>query len=650
MGLKPSLWSTAIITVVTFVVANGTPSRADSGNGSSNEALFWSFSPLQHKAQTHPGIGNTGAVGSAWARSPIDQFILSGLQKKGIRPNTDADKRTLIRRLSFDLIGLPPTPTEVAAFEADNSRDAYEKLVDRLLASPHYGERWGRHWLDLARYADSDGFEPDKDRLTAYPYRDFVIRALNSDMPYDQFVRWQLAGDEVSPVKPDAWIATGFCTAGTHSIFTNANEGTPQEREKMFYDEMDDMLTTTCSAFLGLTVGCARCHDHKYDPIPTRDYYRMLAAFNGTRREERSVSSIDTGVSGNQNKHIEVALGLTDVGNTPAISWLLTRGDPDHKAEQVHFGVLSAIGTLASQDNKHLTESHTTLQRTALAHWITDVTNGAGALTARVIVNRLWQHHFGEGLVRTPGDFGVMGDPPANPELLDWLANELIQDGWRLKSLQKTILLSSVYRQSILFDPKRSAVDPENRLLWRRRPMRLEAEAFRDSILAVSGGLDLTMFGPPVKPALPKEAMAGRNKDDAIKRPDADGPEQWRRSIYLWVKRSLPTPMLDVFDSPNSNAACSKRTLSTVPTQSLAILNDSWIRNQAKLFARRVDGVANGNSASEINEAFLLALGRLPSPREKAEISPYLNRNSGAQGVENLCQMLFTLNEFIYVD
>ncbi len=606
---------------------------------------FWSFQPLKRVAP--PAVKDI-----AWCINPIDRFIRSKQESVGLKPNPTADRSTLIRRLTFDLTGLPPTPSEIDTYLNDKTPDAYTSLVDRLLASPHYGERWARHWLDLARYADSNGFEPDQDRTNFYPYRDFVIRAFNQDLPFNTFVQWQLAGDEAAPENPDALAATGFLAAGPHSIFTLANEGTPREREQMRYDELDDILSTTGSAFLGLTVGCARCHDHKYDPIPQRDYYRMLAAFTTTKQYEPTLplsAPQPTDSTGQQKP--QTTLAVTDTGSEPATSYLLGRGDPERKIETVTVGFLSALNGNVPNIRRP-SGAHTTFQRTALADWMTDPDRGAGALVARVIVNRLWQHHFGEGLVRTPSDFGKMGERPSHPELLDYLATELIRNGWHLKPIQRFILTSATYRQSVAYDAARARLDPENRLLWRRRPLRLEAEALRDAILATSGHLDTTLYGPAIKPAVPAEAMAGRNKDDKIARPKTDGPEQWRRTLYLFVKRSIPTPLLETLDTPTPSASCGRRSVSTVPTQALALLNDGFIRNQATLFAQRVAGTptADNSPAAQIERAYRLALGRPPRPDELRAATAFLNREGNERGMVNLCQILFTLNEFTYID
>ena len=434
----------------------------------------------------------------------------------------------MIRRLYFDLIGLPPTPQELDAIRADASSDWYEKLVDKLLANEHFGERQARHWLDVARYADSDGYEPDADRPGMYHYRDFVIRSFNSDLPFDTFVKWQLAGDEYAPQNPEALAATGFLAAGPVSVLTIKDEGTPAERAQYRADEMDDMVSTVGSAMLGMTVACARCHDHKYDPIPTRDYYRMAAAFTSTKRigfSWKSDKKSDEESDKKSDKEMDAfarPLGITDESASPVESFLFAHGDPTRHKEPVTVGFLSVLEPNGTPDRWLVktkpAQAHTTFQRTALAEWLTDADHGAGRLLARVIVNRLWQHHFGEGLVRTPGDFGAQGERPTHPELLDYLATELIANGWHLKPIHRLILLSAAYRQDVAFDPAKSAIDPDNRLLWHRRPMRLESEALRDAILAAGGKLKLNLYGPSVKPFIPPEARAGRDKD-SIPRP-----------------------------------------------------------------------------------------------------------------------------------
>jgi len=609
-----------------------------------SDRRFWSFAPLWK--------GELPAVrDAAWVRTPVDRFIRAAQERKDLTPAAQASRQTLVRRLYFDLIGLPPTPEELDASLTDASPDWYERLVDRLLASEHFGERQARHWLDLARYADSDGYEPDGDRPGMYYYRDFVIRAFNADQPFNTFVKWQLAGDEYAPREPDAVAATGFLAAGPVSVLTIKGEGTAAELAQYRADEMDDMVSTVGSGMLGLTVACARCHDHKYDPIPTRDYYRLAAAFTSTKR---------VGVSVVSNQKIDAAklkdafarpLHITDESASPTASFLCARGDPMRHKEPLTVGFLSVLEPDGSPDRwlvkSRPSDAHTTFQRTALAEWMTDADHGAGRLLARVIVNRLWQHHFGEGLVRTPGDFGAQGDRPTHPELLDYLASELIANGWHLKPIHRLILLSAAYRQDVTFDAAKAAIDPDNRLLWHRRPMRIEAEILRDSILATSGQLKLELYGPSIKPYIAPEARAGRNKD-ALPRPAADGPDQWRRSIYLFVKRSLVNPMMDVFDAPQPTQACSRRSQSTVSTQALLLLNDPFVRKQAGFFADRCQREAGPDVSARVRRAYVLALSRQPTAQELAEATEFIGGDKGP--MVDFCHVLLGLNEFAYVD
>jgi cytochrome c553 len=466
--------------------------RADPMQVTSADRAYWAYAPLQ---KTFP----KGAS--------IDSLVRSKHQEKHLTAAPEASQSTLIRRLYFDLMGLPPEPTAITAFLSDKPPANYEALVDRLLASPHFGERWARHWLDVARFAESHGFEHDYQRAYAFHYRDFVTRAFNQDMPYDQFVRWQLAGDELAPEDPLAMMATGFLGAGVHPT-----QITISDAERIRYDSLDDMLATTGSAMLATTVGCARCHDHKYDPIPTNDYYRMLSAFTKTVRSEviLDLRSLEKSVAdharvrpdrepnlqkvmiSSEGQHVRPLRLHTSSDQIPDFykeTYYLDRGDPGQKAGVAELGFLQVL-TRTKETTRWMNKSRdkrTSGRRVALSYWITDVEYGAGNLLARVIVNRLWQHYFGRGVVTTPSDFGTQGDRPTHPELLDWLATELIRNGWRLKPIHKLILMSETYRMGELSSAENAKIDPENRFLWRRQPRRLEAEAIRDNALAVGG-------------------------------------------------------------------------------------------------------------------------------------------------------------------
>ena len=882
----------------------------------------WAFQPLAIKQP--PAVAN-----EAWPRTPLDRFILARLEAAGIAPSATADRRRLIRRAYFDLIGLPPTPEEIEAFVNDPSADAFEKVVDHLLDSPHYGERWGRHWLDLVRFAESHGFEQDYDRPSAYHYRDFVIKALNQDLPYDTFVRWQLAGDEIEPDNPLALMATGFLAAGTH-----ATQITKNQVEKERYDELDDMSSTIGTSMLGLAIGCARCHDHKFDPISTNDYYRLLSTFTTTVRSEielnldrenyekakaayelahaplvealakfereqlparfdawlaarpaetspagkwlvleldsyqskggATLARLDDGsllASGKNPDHDEYTfvattnLNVKDItavriealshesfvkggpgrasnGNFALTQFTLSakplKGDgqpvtvklvnPKATFEQQGLGVAGAIddnagsawavdpefgknhaavfecepsagfeggaqltftlkfdnntghsigrprlsittapkpvgldgengsqpqaeiaavvarsgGQLSADDkaavlkwyrpldeewrklaqavkdhaaqapqpqmtkvlvsseglpavrlhtqggdfldathflergdpnrkkevatqsflrilmNSPEQESHwhaeppagwrTSYRRTSLANWLTDADTGAGTLLARVIVNRLWQHHLGRGIVATASDFGAQGEPPTHPELLDWLAAELIRGGWRLKPIHRLMMTSAVYMQDSADDRAKAAIDPANKLVWRFQPRRLEAEPIRDSILAVGGLLDERMFGPGTL-----------------------DENQKRRSIYFFIKRSKLITMMTLFDGPDALSGIGVRPNTTVAPQALLLLNNPLVRESARSFAARLLAAASADDGAAIRRGYLTALGRPPSDAELVDAIEFLKQQSAAYAADgkpdarmlalaDFCQVLMGLNEFVYVE
>jgi hypothetical protein len=861
----------------------------------------WAYQPL---TSTKPTAGG----------HPVDAFLRVKLDKAGLKPNSPADKRTLIRRVYLDLIGLPPTPEQVEAFLKDELPEAFARVVDELLASPRYGEKWARLWLDLARFAESHGFEHDYDRPTAYHYRDFVIKALNQDMPYDQFAKWQIAGDEFAPNDPLAMMATGYLAAGVHSTQITKNEV-----EKHRYDELDDILGNIGTTFLGLTVGCARCHDHKYDAIPSRDYYRMLSAFTTTVRSEVELDldpegykkakaefdarhksftdevakyekdqlpgrfaawektrdgkplsfdwilseviqtksaggstfakqpdgslliggknpttetlsiQIETDLTGIRALRIEalsdaslvkggpgraangnfalsdlkvaarpkdkkgppgmdvklknpratfeqkglgvagaidadsvtsawaidpqfgkdhaaafefdqsvgypggtvitVTLGFNnntghgigrprisvstaekpDLTSAPtsdlmrtalalpaekrtaeqtaaALKWYAPR-DAEyqklHKAERDHFAkaprpnkvkaLVSSEGLppvkLHTQGDDFLKETHflrrgdpaqkdavakvsflqvlmpepeaqsqwltpppagsrTTYKRTALANWLTDTEKGAGDLVARVIVNRLWREHFGRGIAVTVSDFGIRGEPPTHPELLDYLAAELIRGGWKLKPIHKLIVMSGAYQQSSARDEAKAKLDPDNTLVWRQPVRRLTAEVIRDSILAVGGKLNTTMYGPGTL-----------------------SEESPRRSIYFTMKRSKLIPALVVFDAPDGTVGVGDRPSTTIAPQALHLMNNPQVRGAAHGFARRVLGDGKIGDADVVKRAYLIALCREPTPTELADGIAFIKDQPDRQTAQaDFCQVLFCLNEFLYAE
>lgn len=892
---------------------------------------FWSFQPLSKSPPP--------ALESPWIRNDIDRFVLARQQANGVTPNPMAERRTLIRRVTLDLTGLPPTPEDVVAFIADPDPLAYEKLIDRLLDSPRFGERWARHWLDVARFAESHGFEQDYDRPHAYHYRDFVIKALNQDMPFDQFVRWQLAGDEIAPDNPLAMMATGFLGAG---VFPT--QLTEKEFEPARYDELDDMVGTVGTAMLGLTIGCARCHDHKFDPIPARDYYRMVAAFSRAIRSnvelelddqstrstllawqaehEPLVAKLDkftaealpqrfrawmadrkqeplvlpdwiildlvdyqsaggatftrqddgsllatgtnpdfdkytfvaetqlTGITairlealadksmarggpgrapnGNMglgnltvtatplgeaqapaqtvvlrdpratfqqntgnlaiaasidadkktgwavdpqfgkdhaavfstaeplgfpggtrltftlefnvnNKHnigrprlaistspepaklagetapqqtIELVAAIREGGAQPSPeqqekllrwyrgldpqwralhdavtqhtqqkpqpkltqvmivsegvkpiphhadgrgfphfypeSFFLKRGDATQKLGPASPGYLQVLMPATAADSSTPLEARwqvpsgenttTSNRRRGLANWMTDSELGAGHLLARVIVNRLWQHHLGRGIVATPNDFGFQGQRPTHPELLDWLAVQLIDNGWHLKPLHKLIMTSAVYRESAAHSAEQAKADPGNLWWWKRQASRLEAEVIRDQMLAISGQLDPTMYGPGTLDANMK-----------------------RRSIYFMIKRSQLVPMMQIFDSPEPLASVGDRPQTTIAPQALLFMNNPQVRGYAGGFAARLAEAAERSLAEAVVQGYLLAVARQPEPAEQAAGVQFIERQLAAYAADgnprarqlamtDFCQVLLSLNEFVFVE
>ncbi|HIG84300.1 MAG TPA: DUF1553 domain-containing protein [Verrucomicrobia bacterium] len=596
---------------------------------SEKDSKFWSYRQIK---QVDPPVQEN----DEWSINAIDKFVLKRTQSKGIRPNDKVELTKIIRRASCDLIGLAPTREEVETFIADKSPDAYLKLIDRLLASPHYGERWGRHWLDVARFGESHGYESDNERPSAWTYRDAVIRALNQDMPFNQFVRWQVAGDVMKSDDPLAMSLTGFLTAG--STVTNVDG---VDREKATYDKMDDIVSATGAAFLGLTIGCARCHDHKYDPISQKDYYRLVGFFLPGKPGHRDISAGDSGSK---------VKALTWSGGNKRKNPLLKRGDVEQKDGDLGFGVLTALSAENGDVEPwiKLSEKKSGDGRAGLAHWLTDTERGAGSLLARVIVNRLWQHHFGEGIVKTSDNFGSAGEKPSHPELLEWLAGELIRTGWNLKGMHRLIMSSAVYRQGTQWDKKRHAIDPENKLLWRRHPRRMEGEIIRDSIMNSAGTLNRKMYGPSVKPWVSKDAI---NTGSTNKWPVnvKDGPVTWRRSIYVFMRRSMRVPFFEIFDVPDSMQSRGVREQTTVPTQALMLLNNEFVRAQANHFASRIkESVDVSDKRSVIEAAYWVTLSRAPTD-EEVKLSSELLAKEG-QSIENFCHVLFTLNEFSYVD
>lgn len=700
------------------------------------QPTWWSFQKLK-RPTVPPG-----------ASSPIDAFVLAKLKEQKLVPVGKAGRRALLKRLSINMLGIPPTPEELESFEADRSPDAYAKVVDRMLASPRYGERWGRHWLDVVRYADTGGFETDIYFPNAWRYRDYVIQSLNEDKAYDRFVKEQLAGDELYP--DDLDLDGGFKIPESKVKNLNATIGTgmytigPAYHEaalfggQVRYEWLTDVVDTTGEAFFGLTLGCARCHNHKFDPITQKDYHAMMAVFAGSEEKEVPVVSqfatfglksgypswlkveelkgaiqridqaarkrvvdavrqrfgadvlaaydtavdkrsvvqrtlaakleaamTEAGLQENaEGKEADIPLTakeseerealVVDLGKaalkanpvaqtatvlghaavTPTIH-ITHRGDWRAKGEAVGpaFPAMLAGGkTIDDDPDKKLA------RRKALALWLSEPDH---PLTARVMVNRVWHWHFGRGIVGTPNDFGRQGEEPTHPELLDWLASEFVSQGWSLKKLHRMILLSDTYQRSTEAHEGNAKVDANNRFLWRMNRQRLDAETLRDSVLAVSGDLNLKMGGRPVIPKLSKEeytVMWARNQW-----PEAmDEREHTRRSVYLYVKRTFPMPMLSTFDTPDSSMSCSRRDNTTVAPQALTLMNGDFMVGQAKQLAAKLRSAYPGSTSKQLETAWQRILGRMPKPAEREK--------AATVSLEQICLALLNTNEFVYLD
>ncbi len=663
-----------------------------------------------------------------WVKNPIDAFVLAKLETKNMAPAARAGKRALLRRVYFNLIGLPPSPAEVEEFEADASADALEKVIDKLLGDERYGERWGRHWLDLVRFAESDGFAIDGERPTAWRYRDYVIRAFNKDKPYDEFIKEQLAGDEgmrgrrAAGEPSEGLLAVGFLRMGPWEADANFDN-------QLRLDFLNEAAGTTSQVFLGLTAGCARCHDHKYDPISQRDFYRLQAFFAATRIDDRPAAWVkaedpvtmrrrmrqyedELDEAGAKFKELEQTLrwkyaaanalkegdkqidefqkALNDKKNatytaeershyealrdrTRQVTELLARHQPkayavaevappdilevaptfvlgggqlSAKGEQVEPGFLSAIAGKEEPAKLPFVGRYRSGRRTALADWIASPSN---PLTARVMVNRIWQHHFGEGIVRTPSDFGLNGDRPSHPELLDWLAAQFVEKKWSLKAMHKLLLLSNTWQQATAHSEaaRYSEADPDNRLLWRMNWLRLEGESIRDSILSVSGRLQPARGGPGVFFEISPDLAQGFS---FFKWWPSEEKERLRRSVYHFQRRSVMNPMMEVFDGANMSESCARRGATTVPPQAFTLWNGELTHTEAKHFARRVIELAGPDPDRQVDRAFQLALSRAP---EVAERTQARNLYAGRQPEDALARLgvvLFNLNEFVYLE
>lgn len=533
--------------------------------------------------------------------NPIDAFVWSKLETEEIAPAPRADRRTLLRRLYYDLIGLPPTEEEVQVFLADDFDTAWPQVIDRLLDLPQYGERWGRYWLDLARYADTSGYERDQEKPFAWKYRDWVVDAFNRDLPYDQFVMQQLAGDEIPDRSKASVIATGFLRLGTWN-------DEPNDKLDYQYERLEDLVHTTSSAFLALTVKCARCHSHKFDAITQEDYYRMASAF--------WAGPLLTGELGGPTAEklgFNDVLGWTDDGPSPKALHLLKNGERHHPLEEIVPATLSSVPALERRFHAPPDGVATSHRRLQLAQWITDPKN---PLTSRVLVNRLWQHHFGQGIVRTPNNFGFLADAPTHPKLLDWLASEFQSGGQRIKDIHRWILTSQTWQQSVLHPQGEELEerDSANRLLWRFARRRLDAETLRDSLLAVSGELDLQLGKPGFKPTISPEALEGLSRKSSAWQ--ASPPEQQkRRSLYMYLKRGLLPPLMTTFDLCDPTLSCGQRNVTIVPTQALALLNNQFVHQRSEHLAKTITE-GSSDQEEQIRQAWSHVLQRQPSKGE----------------------------------
>jgi hypothetical protein len=596
---------------------------------------WWSLQPLERPPA--PNVQND------WIRTPIDAFILSKLQANNLSPSPEADRRTLIRRLYFDLIGLPPTFEEVQAFISDSDPNAYERLVDRLLASPHYGERWGRHWLDVVHYGDSHGYDKDKLRPNAWPYRDYVIRALNDDRPYSRFVEEQVAGDVLYPGTADGIIATGFLVAGPFDFVGQIEvaEGTLAKAITRNLDR-DDMASTTIATFNSMMAHCARCHNHKFDPITQEDYYSLQAVFAGIDRADRPLPASDDELA--PQVTFAAASDFAPQGQfvptkgKPRPVHLLKRGNEKDPGAEVGPG---ACGYLTELDARFDVDPSAGegARRAALAKWLVDKRN---PLTWRSIVNRVWQYHFGRGVVDSPNDFGRMGSLPTHPELLDWLAADFRDGPQSLKKLHRLICTSAVYRQSSSGNAEFERRDGANQFLWRMNRRKLEAETVRDAVLAVAGKLETTMGGPGYYAFGFVNDESPHYNYDAY---DPDDPNSHRRSIYRVIVRSVPDPFMATLDCADASALVARRNETVTPLQSLALLNNRFMVRMAEHFATRVES-QGADTASRLRSAWHVAFARNPSDDELSTLTDYANRH----GTANACRLIFNMNEFVFVD
>jgi hypothetical protein len=572
---------------------------------------WWSLQPI--RPTSIPALSQTT---SDSASNYIDAFILHSLAEKSWLPAPRSEKELLLRRLYWDLTGLSPTLDEIKSFIADDAPDAYERRVDKLLASPQFGVRWGRYWLDLVRYADTSGYERDQEKAFAWKYRDWVVQAWNADLPYDQFVRWQVAGDEEpstsNKTDRDEIVATGFLRLGTWN-------DEPNDPADYVYERLEDMVHVTSSAFIGLTVKCARCHDHKFDPISQADYYRIGSAFWSGPIANRNSKWL--GGPSPEELPGDV-LGWTDIASTPSPLHRLKKGETNHPLDVIAPAAPSFLPALHHPFTAPSATSATSTRRSQLADWLLEPNQ---PLTSRVIVNRLWQYHFGNGLVRSPNNWGFTGELPTHPQLLDHLALRLQQSAWSLKKLHRDMLLSSTYQQSAVHPQHQvySASDASNRLQWHSNLRRTDAESLRDRLLQAAGILDLRLSGPGFRPPLPRDVLDGLSMKSRAWVPSPT-TDQVRRSLYLYAQRSLAVPLMNTFDACDTAQACAQREVTTVAPQALALMNNAMIVQPCEALAERLLQ-STASEREQITNLWQLLFRRLPTDMEVERAQQFLS-------------------------
>ncbi len=682
-------------------------------------APHWSFQPI--KRHELPEVKD-----AAWMRQPIDAFVLSKLENNRLQPVAEASPAELVRRVYVDITGLPPTPEAVDAWCKDWNESTYVRLVDQLLADPALGERWARTWLDVVRFAETNSFERDNPKPNAWKYRDYVINAFSSDKPYDQFVREQLAGDELKEVTAESLTATGYYRLGLW-------DDEPADPLQARFDEYDDLVTTTSQAFMALTLNCARCHDHKIDPLTQKDYYGMVALLRDVttyaeRGDQQTNNQLDLSAEIGQQyeqlqnekratehrlREIEQAaivkmdapdqrategegrrrvlreklqkyvdettwaeyqnlkskekelnerqrslpprervLALAKCDPQPPATHVLTRGSPHAEAEEVQPAFPKLLGGGAPVLQPVAPGARSAGRRKLLADWLTSKDNW---MTSRVIVNRVWLYYFGRGIVRSPNNFGLMGETPTHPELLDYLASDLMENGWSLKRLHRIILLSSTYRLSSEADERALAQDPRNDLFWRQNVRRLSAEQLRDAVLAVTGQLNEQQYGESMYPTLSAEVLASQSQPGKGWE-HSSAADQARRSIYIHVKRSLAVPMLSAFDFPDTDTTCEARFLTTQPGQALSMLNSDWMQQQAEAFYNRVRREVGDDLRAQATRSLELATTNTGTVEDIDELLDLVSRLKAKHGLADdaarraMCLVVLNLNQFMYVD